>query len=350
MFKELFKLCQRGDKNGKTPLENFVTEVFVGILQNNTEVRNNFIEEIGLPVENEYYIESQKFYFCDGEKSYIDIVIKDRKNQQICFIENKVNSKENPDQLKKYNDVLNMLQLATGIETQLNYLTKNYDPKISFERRKIKPLRWFEIADLLKKHQSSHLVKDFWNFLNEHNMTNDLSLNKNNIEVMEGFKSTIQTFNNYLNRLESSFKRLFCKQLKLKKGESTKRVLKYNRWIYCLSDILPKATNDKKIRSDFNYGFYFNESRLYVGLYINEEIPEYDKIVLKLEKKCAQLDLKCETNLGNNKGFIIKRERKISELSLDKDKADQEILTWFEATFKIFHQLFESSLELRWKF
>lgn len=243
MFKELFKLCKRDSVYGKTPLEDFVTDAFVGVLNANEKVRADFLEEIGLPTDGQYHIESQRFYLFERKKSFIDIVIEDRKRQTICFIESKVNSKENPEQLKKYSAIIRSHETDNDdVKTKLVYCTKNYDPKTSIDGRDIEPLRWFEIADLLKRHESDYLIKDFWNFLNEYNMTSDLSLNQSNIEVMRGFKSTIQTFNNYLTRLEPSFKKLFCKQLKLKKIESTTRVLKHDRWIYYLSDILPKPS------------------------------------------------------------------------------------------------------------
>lgn len=350
MFNQLYKLCKRDNPKGKTPLENFTTETFVGILNFNKQVQKDFIELIGLPINDEYEILSQRYYF-DDKKSFVDIVIRDKKNQLLCFIENKVNSKENPKQLEKYAKVLNSLKTANGKpETHLVYCTKNYDPKGTVGGKKIKPLRWFEIADLLKNYLEIPLIEDFLIFLNAHDMTNDLSLTNEDIKVMEGFKSTIHTFNNYLKRLEPKFKPLFCNGgLKLAKKETINQVLRFDRWVYRLNDILPKAPNDEKVRSDFNYGFYFNESRIYVGLYVEKVNPKYSEVV-NIRNQCDSLGLLHEENRKNNNGFVIYTSQKISNLPSDKDAADVEILRWFEESFNKFNKLFKSTKYIGWKF
>ena len=71
MFNQLYKLCKRDNPKGKTPLENFTTETFVGILNFNKQVQKDFIELIGLPINDEYEILSQRYYFDDKKMSEI---------------------------------------------------------------------------------------------------------------------------------------------------------------------------------------------------------------------------------------------------------------------------------------
>ena len=127
MFSKLLSLYNKNSK--KTPLEDFTTEIFVGVLNNDNELKIRFCKDFLDLKSSNYIISTQKHYYLENEpKCIVDVVIESDK--EICFIENKVNSKEGYNQLKRYSKVLNNLKTEKKKKTKLCYCTEKMKTKI----------------------------------------------------------------------------------------------------------------------------------------------------------------------------------------------------------------------------
>ena len=126
MINNLFKLYLRN--TSKTPLEDFTTEAFAGILKYDPIIKNEFIRVFLKIPQGEYQIKTQVKYDLENDMNCIvDLVFENE--DIICFIENKVNSKEGYRQLERYSKVLDIYNLENK-KTYLRYCTKYYDNKI----------------------------------------------------------------------------------------------------------------------------------------------------------------------------------------------------------------------------
>ena len=99
IYNRLLELYKKNRASEKTPLEDFITEILVGVLENDNELLDSFVNNI-LEIEGTgFSIESQVKYNLDNDiNCIIDIVVSNDEN--ICFIENKVHSSEGKDSLK----------------------------------------------------------------------------------------------------------------------------------------------------------------------------------------------------------------------------------------------------------
>jgi len=156
MFNQLFKLFKR--KTKKTPLEDYTTEVFVCILNQYDDIKNKFCKLLDLP-DDDYIVTTQVMYRLEDDNDcIIDIQLKGIDN--ICFIENKVDSSEGVRQLERYSKVLD---LRLEKETRLVYCTKYAEEK-QIQHHNFKQFRWFEIAKFLKEFEQYIIVRDYISF------------------------------------------------------------------------------------------------------------------------------------------------------------------------------------------
>ena len=142
----MLKRCRHSSQ--KTPLEDFTTEAFSGILKLEPEIKKKFTEEFPDLPEGLYCHEAQVKYDLPGDSNcIIDFEIK--RDSKVCFIENKVDSHEGYRLLERYCKRLDMFS-EDGKNTRLFYCTKNYDPK-DFEGHDFRQFRWDEIAKFLRQ-------------------------------------------------------------------------------------------------------------------------------------------------------------------------------------------------------
>ncbi|WP_223588948.1 PD-(D/E)XK nuclease family protein [Neobacillus bataviensis] len=119
IFERLLQLFKIQNNSGKTPLEDFVTELLAGVLQTDQQLLDRFVNEVLLIDGVDFTVDSQVFF--------IDLVFEN--DSTICFLENKVASGEGQRQLERYVAVLDRLDRERGQKTYLRYCTKNYNPK-----------------------------------------------------------------------------------------------------------------------------------------------------------------------------------------------------------------------------
>lgn len=341
MFHQLFRLCRRSplDKissSGKTPIEDFITYSFAGLLNDNKDLKEHFLySTLKLP-KLCYTIYSQRKYDLEGGKyCKIDLVFENTEEKIICFVENKVDSKEGEDQLKRYAKILDSFEYKE-YDTYLVYCTKNYDPK-QLKSHSFNYIRWYDIADILNNYPNKFLICQFYNFLKSNKMAQKHTLNNSDVATMRNMASTLE----FLNECLDQAKPIFTKKFKPpNKVELNRQLRDWNRWIYSIKRIVDESD------SDMNYGFYFDEPRIYVGMYFGySDKPYYNSIYSKASKMSDEFSYVS----NDDDKIIIYREKFISNLA-DNPKAISEIKEWFKESFEIFENFIVSSKhEIPWK-
>ena len=187
IFSRLLKLYRTN--SFKTPLEDFTTEILVGILSQNQELLNAFVNDI-LKIEGAgFKISSQEHFLSDDgiQNCRVDVII--RNDEILCFLENKVNSLVGNEQLRRYSKVLD--KYNTHYKTHLRYCTKYYDQKV-IEEHGFSQLRWLDIARFLKKWNNVELIKEYLQFLKEHHMDNNTTFSAIDLIALENLNPLMQ--------------------------------------------------------------------------------------------------------------------------------------------------------------
>jgi len=330
MLTRLHHLYNKQNRSNKTPLEDFTTEAFVGILETNLDFKKDFLYNFLELPEGEYGIFTQQSY----KNCIIDIVIESRRSKIICFIENKVNAREMPEQLIRYGKILDSFKIK-DYDTRLIYCTKNYDLK-NLEIHHFKYIRWYQIAERLKSYTSDSLTNDFYSFLQKNKMAKKQILSNEEFVTIKNMANTIEIINDYLD--EAKF--YFIKKYKSpNKGQLNRQLKDWNRWIYSIKGIIKEDGGE----SDFNFGFYFNEPKIYVGIYVDYSVDNYyDKIFAK-----ANNFGKFKSVVYGKHGTVISLERGI--IDLENNEASKKIvIDWFKESFKTFEEFFMFTNDIPW--
>jgi hypothetical protein len=332
MFNQLINLYKRGST--KTPLEDFTTEAFVGILKLEPEIKQAFISDFLKLPESDYTLKTQVRYDLPNDRNcIIDFVIEG--DDIICFIENKVNSKEGDRQLERYSKVLN----GYGKETKLYYCTKYHDPKEE-TTHDFEQIRWFQIGKFLTQFSDNNTVKDFLTFLKKHKMSQELTITAQDFITFDNLQKTINLVNEYLDRVKPIFQENFGKVANVKDGKNMKQLLQFNRLAYYVENIM-----DESNYSEMLYCFRFDEPRISVHVYMNKGKGNemYALFLEEMEKHGKEFDLDIQDH-----GASVSIKKDIS-VFLNTVDGDSEIAQWFKATFQSFHDLMLATPSLNWK-
>lgn len=160
-------------------MEDYLTEIFAEVLQREDIFRDFLITGVGLELNGAIVIKevtTQKTYSKQDNHatdSRPDIMIRFTagKTSHVLFIENKLDSMEGDQQLRRYADHLKSYE-SDGCLTHLIYITKGHDPKDkntiinSGTRATFYQLRWFQVYKGLEKHRSE-LVNILLEFMEE---------------------------------------------------------------------------------------------------------------------------------------------------------------------------------------
>lgn len=333
MFNKLLKLYKK--HTNKTPLEDFTTEALVGILNLNEEIKASYITNfLNLP-EDKYQIRTQSKYPLQNDiDCIIDIVIEGDNN--ICFIENKVDSSEGHRQLERYSKVLNTYFLEKS--TFLFYCTKYYD-KRSFQGNNFKQFRWFELAKFLKQYRDNSLINSFLMFLKKHDMDNDLIFSAKDFITFNNLQNVIDKTSIYLERAKPFFEESFNLNGKITDGRTIKDILKHNRLVYIARNIV-----EGDGYSEFKYGFQLEKPNVYISIWIDKSNFNHKELSNLVER--------------NNYGFLIynydigmaiELKNDISEY-LNNEDAEIEIVNWFkDACEKLVLFINKTKEVVKWK-
>lgn len=340
MFNRLYKLFK--SKSNKTPLEDYVTEIFVGILNQDEKIKNGFCKSfLGLSDDDVYEVSTQESYTLPNDPNCrIDIQIKGRDT--LCFIESKVNSKEGYEQLARYIKVLDNCEYQN---TRLIYCTRDNDRK-PYTEHKFKQYRWYEIAKFLNSYTDNNIaVHDFLSFLDNHNMTKDFSLSTSDFSSISNLKDLLKKTQNTLERVSDYFDDTFYHGIERPSDRKIK-----------LAEIIDKLERivfrDKNVvdcsnkYSDFKYGFLIQNPTIYVSIWLERGHSNYKEFKKLAESTESTGDSFIYLSTFKE-GIAIELKKDLSTFQDDND-IDQKIAEWFMASFDRFADLIRENPQINW--
>lgn len=334
MLNQLLKLYKKHSQ--KTPLEDFTTEAFVGLLCLEENIKSKFITDFLHLPEGNYTLKTQVHYALkDDTDCIVDFVLESENT--ICFIENKVDSKEGKRQLERYGKVLSIYR-DDDYETKLVYCTKYFDKK-SYQNHNFLPIRWFEIAKYLKQFNNCTLAIEFNNFLKINNMAQELTFSAQDFLTFENIQNIINSTINYLDRVKPIFISTFKTESKISDGITTNQIVKHNRLIYYYKDVIGNGG-----WSELKYGFILNQPMIYVGIWVDKSNDNYTALSKLMENTTQEF-----TIVKIDKGISIELRLDISTMLNDKH-SDTKITDWFKESFIQFDNFIKTSATtLKWK-
>jgi PD-(D/E)XK nuclease superfamily len=191
---------------GNIRKEDFFTELVAHLFSTDREILFAWLKYIGL-IETEIYLDAyistqQAF---DGlaehsSDSRPDIVIElvDGTNRGIIFIESKIGSKENYEQLTKYAEILDKLpDLRNKV---LIYITRDFEPKdrstilhrIPDSNVQFIQVRWHQFYQFLKTQTDTMLVEEIIKFMQGHQMSHNNQFSSIDLIALVNFKNSIK--------------------------------------------------------------------------------------------------------------------------------------------------------------
>ncbi|KIA99456.1 hypothetical protein OA93_04630 [Flavobacterium sp. KMS] len=332
MLNQLLKLYIRNSY--KTPLEDFTTEVFTGLLNLEEEIKISFIEDFLKLPKSDFQLKTQVKYELENDTNCIvDMVLQSETH--LCFIENKVNSKEGNRQIERYCKVLDIFN-NDGYTTSLFYCTKYFEKK-EFSNHSFQQFRWFQIAKFLKKFQSNKLVNEFLNFLKTHNMAQELTFNAKDFMTLDNLQNIINVMNGYLDRVKPTFEHTFKTSSKISDGRTISQILNHNRLIYYYKEIISETG-----WSELKYGFQLQTPNIYVGIWIDKSNKKFSEFTEYSKLNLGGFNIEIKSN-----GISIELKKDIS-IYLNNEEADFEISEWFKNAFEKFADIIKQTPQFNW--
>ncbi len=313
MFNRILKLFP---KFGNTPLENFTTEVLVAILKNDKTLLDKFVNTILKITGSNFDIESQVYH----SGKYIDIEIKNEAT--LIFIENKVNSPENDEQLKSYRKILDKHK-----DGRLILCTRYIEG--SYNLTNFQQIRWLAVYDFLKvNNENDSIINNFLNFMIMNNLGSEVKFKPEDLVQLSNTKEILVKFNEY----KIIFKKAFIKEISknINEPDVFKRILGYGDLI---------VQKDYKNGLWVGAGLSFNdEPRLTVWIWIHKTKIDNEIIMALLRNE-----------FGENKPTIKIHEKGLEIFSLLSDD-EQNIEGWYTINLKkIKNFIVKTNNELNWQ-
>jgi len=315
----------------KTPMEDFVTEILVAILDNNEPIGLAFAKDI-LRLEGESFSYTTQDCFKSPNPLHpdcrVDIVV--RSEGMICFLENKVESDTGYIQIERYASVLS--ENYADHRTKLAYCTKYFDTK-EINGHDFHQFRWANIYKFLNQWQEIHTIKEFLDFLKEHDMSDELDFDLNDLMALRGLHPVVKKMDLYLEKLRPLFGKYFDKT-KIKDQSGYKELKEYSRFIFYGAAV-------------FGEGGW---SQLGVGFEC-KDIPALRVWVWTSDKNNKALEFKAAIQkpegLETNKENWIGLTAPLTDFMSSK-KMEEEIEAWFDSAFQIFKAFMLATPQLNW--
>lgn len=325
MFDKLLKLIK--SNSSKTPLEDFTTELLVEILNNLPKLKKKFCQEF-LGLKSDYFIITSQVRY---DNSVIDIEIKGEG--EICFIENKVNSKEGfgfdensleeVSQLEKYCKILDKFA-NDDFQTKLLYCTKKDEPKV-ITKHSFYQFKWHHIAHFLEPYKEEKLIELFINFLKAHDMAHDMKLTSKDILAIENFGRVFQIMNKHMERVKGDFEKLFPNVKDLRRGKPFEHQLEiHNRFcVYSESPVEGEGW------TEILYAFELS-GVITTHIFIHIENQNYSNFRKELDNEYKNTPeyLIEHSDVGSK----IYMEKKLGSY-INDEKSEVEIENWFKDSF-----------------
>lgn len=331
MFDRLLHICKHNKE--KTPLEDFTTALFCGILENCSSFRTDFFKNFLKLEKNNFTVKYQKKYNLENyDNCIIDMVIES-SDKEICFIENKVNSKEGHLQLHRYSLVLDKFK-EQGFKTKLVYCTKRDEPKDISEHNFLQ-IKWYEIANFCKSYKENKLIHLFIEFLNHHNMNKDMTLRPLDLVSMENFSRVFDMIETMLDRVKPAFEKEFGDCANRTSLSSLKRQIQgHNRFCFYKETFL-KGNG----YSEVLFGLKLS-GKIYIQIFIRKEHTKYSAFIEKFSNYKEK-----EIGFGTSEwGASIYLEQNLS-FYLNNENSEIEIEKWYRDAFKKLKEITEDTTD-----
>ena len=333
----LIKLFGKTDNSvAKTPLEDFSTEILVGIFEQNQDMLDSFVNKV-LNIEGDNFtITSQKYFIHDESPNCrIDIVIKNQET--VCFIENKVNSKEGRDQLKRYADIFD--NNYKNFNTHLIYCTKHYDKK-EIHRHNFRQIRWSDITKyLLQESKENELVKDAIAFFKNEGMGVQNMFKTIDLIVMENIKSTINKIYE-INDVAKSILTETFEDITISSSDFGNQIKWQNRYALIIGNVFGEGY------SEIGMGLHFDEApHVILWLWVQDSKKDRNS------KMNEFLEAVNKSPFENKPNQYVWLKKELSDfLSInDAEEMKREIKEWYQNNLKILCEFINSTPQLEWK-
>jgi len=203
IFERLLGLYKIQNTSGKTPLEDFVTELLAGVLQSDQQLLDKFVNEV-LRIEGTgFKIESQSLYLLPADRNcIIDLVFEN--DMAVCFLENKVASGEGERQLERYAAVLDGLGREKSKDVYLRYCTKLYDPK-EVAACDFSQFRWQTVYEFFRQQEETPMIGAFSELLRSEEMAGIEDFKPEDLVIMKGFYEVMSKMDEVLDLAKPAF-------------------------------------------------------------------------------------------------------------------------------------------------
>jgi len=271
LFLRLIKYRPREDI---TPIENFITELFCGILEKVPAFKEMVLKYIfkklngdPLIVDLDWKIFTQ-FYL--GKHGIADIAFKN--NNEILLIEHKVDSFPEDDQLENYHKYLDK---NNGVGLIL--LTKRYSIDYKKKNEYKSPFQvifWHEIVDEMEKiikenklkEPELRYLKDFYYFLEEEGMRMKKTFEPIDFITMQNARSVFELMDKIIEGSAKKELKNLIKPRKLTEGPRT-QLRDYGRYIYW-----GYLNKDEDI--EIIIGFFIEQDKESFNIFFGEDISQ----------------------------------------------------------------------------
>lgn len=337
VFDRVFNLVK--SNFDRTPLEDLTTEFLAGVLESEQELLNSFVNEVLQIAGSEYSLFTQKTYKSDEDVHdenqrfrRIDMVFSNRDN--LIFLENKIESAEETDQLKTYANILRK-EKSEG-NYYLRYCTKYYDPKNPKDygdRNIFFQFRWSQVATFFQNCQKQNpLVREFPVFLRRHGMGQIESFKEEDRSTMQFVLTTLEKMHQTCESISQSFEKYF-------------------------RDIPKKSWADQiRFRNRYGivskHGVFIENSSIFVGFNFDKDLSKEAPVLqvllwCKSDNDLAILDLakqeKFECYDWRADGIGISVEKPLSNFIILENQS-AEINRWFETKMKMIDKFIVNKL------
>lgn len=230
IFTNPYKYRESSERN---ELENYLTELYAGILRKDVGLLKNLLDRIGCKYDSfiDIVIRTQVSHVIDGKTFRPDIQIE-VENKSLILVENKVDSYERHNQLKDYCKILN--SDSTFENKHLVYISKFHEFKqVNENNIKFNELQWKDIAIMCK--QNSLLAKELELFISEKQINMSGNFTYLDALVVESIGDVFEKLDHVLNSAHEYHKKPEGLNIRLDRGRSIGSIKKHGYYILGVS-------------------------------------------------------------------------------------------------------------------
>lgn len=328
MYNNLYKLFRRKDESetqNRSLLEDFNTEVFVGLLKGNDSLKEKFVKQFLKLPEDDYEILTQvskslKKLKTGDSDCRIDIILEGKRN--VVFIECKVNSIEGFEQLNRYQKALELHY--PDHNKVLLYITKSYDPK-AIRDYSFKQYRWFEVARFLNEiEENSYYKTEYLSFLKNQGMAQEYVMTKENFEALKVLQKTVEIAQTYIENSKADFQCSFGIK-SVNSNWNWGEIKRSNRFCNLSENILKGEGY-----SEIVYSIEFDTSELSVHVFVDKNHELFNDF--KELEKLPNMEF---IEFSDDRGASFYRKESLEKF-IDNEDSLSLVANWYSDTFKTF--------------